>query len=296
MNAIEAVQLSKSYGRRRGVKDLNFSVKVGEIFGFLGPNGAGKTTTIRMLLDLIRPSSGDCTVLGQNPRANTLLRKQIGYLPGEPNIYDSLTGHELLRYFSNLNGNVDFDFQKQLIEQFSVDPSRQLRTLSKGNKQKLALVQAFMHRPKLLVLDEPTSGLDPLLQQEFQKVVADAAKNGATVFLSSHVLGEVQSLCERVAIIREGELVATSSVSALHENTPRKIRIKFREEIARNPLENIPNFSGNISDPFTLEGTFTGDFSTLLREASQLDISDFICEEPSLEEIFLNYYNPGGKQ
>ncbi len=290
MGAIRTENLSKFYGKFRGVQGLSLEVPQGEVFGFLGPNGAGKTTTIRMLLDLIRPTSGRVLVLGEPVLGNTALRKRIGYLPGEPNLYDSLTGWELLHYFARLAGGVDKAYQKGLLERFSVDPTRPLRTLSKGNKQKLGLVQAFMHQPELLILDEPTSGLDPLLQQEFQKLVREAQQAGATAFLSSHVLGEVQALCNQIAIVREGRLVAVETVGDLHQRALRRIRIRFAEMVPAGAWEGIKGLRDVKISDHSLEATLQGDLDPLIKAAARYKIADFISEEPSLEEVFLTYY------
>lgn len=291
MSAIRTEKLSKFYGKRRGVVELDLEVEQGEVFGFLGPNGAGKTTTIRVLLDLIRPSSGQAWVLGQPVRDNVALRRRIGYLPGELNLYDGLTGWELFRYFGRLRGRLDTAYLKQLLERLDLDPSRKLRTLSKGNKQKIGLVQAFMHRPELLILDEPTAGLDPLLQAEFQKLVQEVRREGATVFLSSHVMGEVQALCDRVGIIREGRLVAVSAIHELAERSLRRVRIRFDEAVNPKEWAQIPGLKDLRFDGDWLEATVQGSLDPLIKAAAQHRVRDFISQEPSLEEIFLAYYD-----
>ncbi|RIH82566.1 ABC transporter ATP-binding protein NatA [Calidithermus terrae] len=291
MSAIRTEKLSKHYGRRRGVVELDLEVKPGEVFGFLGPNGAGKTTTIRLLLDLIRPSGGQAWVLGQPVRDNPALRRRVGYLPGELNLYDGLTGWELLRYFGRLRGKLDAAYLNGLLERLALDPTRKLRTLSKGNKQKIGLVQAFMHRPELLILDEPTSGLDPLLQAEFQKLVQEVRREGATVFLSSHVMGEVQALCDRVGIIREGRLVAVSAIHELAERSLRRVRIRFAEAINPKEWAQVPGLKDLRAEGDWLEATVQGSLDPLIKAAAQHRVRDFISQEPSLEEIFLAYYD-----
>jgi ABC-2 type transport system ATP-binding protein len=294
MSAIRTEKLSKYYGKRRGVVELELEVKAGEVFGFLGPNGAGKTTTIRMLLDLIRPSSGQAWVLGQPVRGNARLRQRIGYLPGELSFYDGLTAWELFSYFGRLRGRLDTAYLKQLIERLDLDPSRKLRTLSKGNKQKVGLVQAFMHRPELLILDEPTAGLDPLLQIEFQKMVREVQRQGATVFLSSHVMGEVQALCDRVGIIREGRLVAVSAIHELAERSLRRVRIRFDEAVNPKEWAQVPGLKDLRFDGEWLEATVQGSLDPLIKAAAQHRVRDFISQEPSLEELFLAYYEARG--
>ncbi len=208
MNVIETETLTKSYGSHRGIVEVDLAVAQGEVFGFLGPNGAGKTTTIRMLLDLIRPTSGVAKVFGIESSADPVaIHRRIGYLPGEFALYDRLSGGQTLEYFANLRGGVDKAYQAGLIERLDLDPSRRFREYSKGNKQKVGLVIALQHRPELLVLDEPTAGLDPLVQQTFFATLREAVAAGATVFLSSHILSEVEKSCDRVAIIREGRIV-----------------------------------------------------------------------------------------
>ena len=215
---IRTERLTKSYGTHRGIVELDLEVQAGEVFGFLGPNGAGKTTTIRTLLDLIRPTSGRAFVFDIETTVDPVaIHRRIGYVPGEFALYDRLTGGQTIEYFGNLRGGVDRTYRDSLIERFDLDPSRRFKEYSKGNKQKVGLVIALQHRPELLVLDEPTSGLDPLMQQSFYALVREAQAEGRSVFLSSHILSEVERTCDRVAIIRDGVLVKVDSV----EGTPR---------------------------------------------------------------------------
>lgn len=230
-------------------------------------------------------------MLGQPVRDNPALRQRVGYLPGELNLYDGLTGWELFRFFGRLRGKLDTAYLKQLLERFDLDPTRKLRTLSKGNKQKIGLVQAFMHRPELLILDEPTSGLDPLLQAEFQKLVQEVRREGATVFLSSHVMGEVQALCDRVGIIREGRLVAVSAIHELAERSLRRVRIRFAEAINPKEWAQMPGLKDLRAEGDWLEATVQGSLDPLIKAAAQHRVRDFISQEPSLEEIFLAYYD-----
>src|SRR5438067_9989650 len=210
---IEVEVLTKSYGSKRGITNVSFSVEEGEVFGFLGPNGAGKTTTIRLLMALLRADAGTARIAGLDCWQQSVeIKRLIGYLPGELSLDPGLTGGQILEYFGHLRGGVDQAYLKQLIKRFDLDPSRKFRQYSSGNKRKIGIIQAFMHRPRLLILDEPTSGLDPLNQQEFFHILAEAHAQGATVFLSSHVLSEVEHTCDHVGIIREGRLVRAGSV------------------------------------------------------------------------------------
>jgi len=218
MNVIETERLTKSYGKQRGIIEVDLAVGQGEVFGFLGPNGAGKTTTIRTLLDLIRPTSGRARVFGIESSADPVaIHRRIGYLPGEFALYDRLTGSQHLEYFANLRGGVDRTYQASLIERFDLDPSRRFKEYSKGNKQKVGVIIALQHRPELLLLDEPTSGLDPLVQQTFFATLRETVQSGATVFLSSHILSEVEKSADRVAIIRDGRIVKTDTVEGLRD-------------------------------------------------------------------------------
>jgi ABC-2 type transport system ATP-binding protein len=225
---IKTEKLTKYYGSHRGVIDVDLEVHQGEVFGFLGPNGAGKTTTIRVLLDLIRPTSGKAFVFGIESSVDPVaIHRRIGYLPGEFALYDRLTGGQTLEYFGNLRGGVDKAYRAQLVERFDLDPSRRYREYSKGNKQKVGLVAALQHKPELLMLDEPTAGLDPLVQQTFFALLREHVKDGATVFLSSHILSEAERSCDRVAIIREGRLVRVDRVDALRDLAHHQVELRF---------------------------------------------------------------------
>ncbi|UCC75971.1 MAG: ABC transporter ATP-binding protein, partial [Anaerolineales bacterium] len=239
--AIEVRGLAKSYGRVRALRGVDLQVERGEIFGFLGPNGAGKTTTIRCLLDLIRPDGGSARVLGINPQVDPVaVRARTGYLPGELALDDNLTAEQQLRYLKALRGDgVDWTYVRQLAERLDLDLKRPIRNLSKGNKIKVGVVQALMHRPELLLLDEPTFGLDPLMQQEVLKVLGEAKAGGATVFFSSHILSEVQQTAERVAFIRKGVIVEVSETASLINRTLRRARVRFRTEVDLEPLASL---------------------------------------------------------
>ncbi|HEU5369117.1 MAG TPA: ABC transporter ATP-binding protein, partial [Ktedonobacterales bacterium] len=225
---IEVEGLTKSYGSKRGIMDVSFEVEEGEVFGFLGPNGAGKTTTIRTLMALLRADAGTARIAGMDAWQQSVeIKKLVGYLPGELSLDPGLTGGQILEYFGHLRGGVDQAYLKQLIKRLDLDPTRKFRQYSSGNKRKIGLIQAFMHRPRLLVLDEPTNGLDPLNQQEFNRMVAEARDAGSTVFLSSHILIEVEQTCDRVGIIREGRLVRVGGVAELKDIKRHEVTITF---------------------------------------------------------------------
>src|SRR5215216_678158 len=227
---IETEKLTKSYGAHRGIVDLDLEVDEGEAFGFLGPNGAGKTTTIRTLLDHLRPTSGRARIFGVETTADPVaIHRRIGYLPGEFTLYDRLTGGQTIEFFGNLRGGVDPAYRASLIERLDLDPSRKFKEYSKGNKQKVGLVIALQHRPELLILDEPTSGLDPLVQQTFYEVVREARDEGRTVFLSSHILSEVEKACDHVAIIRDGCLVKVDRTDALRDLAHHEVELRFAD-------------------------------------------------------------------
>src|SRR5712664_3584233 len=240
---IEAEKLTKSYGSTRGIADVSFQVEEGEVFGFLGPNGAGKTTTIRLLMALLRADAGSARIAGLDCWKQSLeIKRLVGYMPGEPALDPNLTGGQILEYFVHLRGGVDHAYLKQLIERFELDTSRKFRQYSTGNKRKVVLIQAFMHRPRLLILDEPTSGLDPLNQQEFDRLVFEARDEGRTVFLSSHVLSEVEKTCTRVGIIRDGTLVRIGDDAEVKAIKRYEMTISFADAVAAEtfkPLDGV---------------------------------------------------------
>ena len=298
--AIEALALSKRYGRSLALDAVDFSVAAGTVFGMIGPNGAGKTTTMRLLLDIIRPSSGSATVLGSDPRTGgPALRTQIGYLPGELRLEGRVTGRALLGHYARISGTVAPDAIDSLADRLGLELDRQVRTLSKGNKQKLGLVQAFMHSPRLLVLDEPTSGLDPLVQQEFLAMVREARDAGQTVFLSSHVLSEIQQAADEVAILRQGRIVTVSSVDQLRQTAVRKVRAGFIGVTAADlsvALSRIPNVTelvatdGAGNGPAELTATVSGDIDAFVKAIARFTIADLAVEEPDLEQSVLRLY------
>jgi ABC-2 type transport system ATP-binding protein len=288
-------RLTKSYGTQRGVIDLEFAVRPGEVFGYLGPNGAGKTTTIRTMLDLIRPTSGRIAVFGLDSRADAVeIHRRTGYLPGELALYDRLSGAEYLRYLAELRGNVDAAYTVELGERLSCDLSMRIRSLSHGNRRKVALIQAFMHRPELLVLDEPTQGLDPLVQLEFHRLVEEVRREGRTVFLSSHVMPEVERLCDRVAIIREGRLVAVEDVGDLKAHAVRSISIHFERPVAPSAFKSLPGVRSVSPQGDVLQVTVAGPVDAVVKEAARHEVVDLESHEPTLEDIFLTFYGPEG--
>ncbi len=291
MHVIETERLTKSYGSHRGIIEVNLVVQKGEVFGFLGPNGAGKTTTIRTFLDLIRPTSGIARVFGIESSADPVaIHRRIGYIPGEFTLYDRLTGGQTIEYFGNLRGGVDPAYRASLIERFDVDPSRKFKEYSKGNKQKIGLVIALQHRPELLVLDEPTSGLDPLIQQSFYALVREAQAEGRTVFLSSHILSEVERTCDRVAIIRDGRLVKVDSVEGLRDLAHHEVELRFVDGVPADAFEGLPGVSDIVVQDHVLRMRVSGPITPVVQAAARYELLDFVSREPTLEETFLAQY------
>lgn len=290
-NVIETEKLTKFYGTQRGIIEVDLEVRQGEIFGFLGPNGAGKTTTIRILLDLIRPTSGVARVFGIDTTVDPVaIHRRVGYLPGEFTLYDRLTGAEHLEYFANLRGGVDRAYQASLVERLDLDRSRRFREYSKGNKQKVGLVIALQHRPELLLLDEPTAGLDPLIQQRFFEILREAVRDGATVFLSSHILSEVEKTCGRVAIIREGRLVKVDTVEALRDLAHHQVELRFAGPVPAAEFQALPGVSDVVVDDHVLRLRVAGPITPVVQAAARHELLDFVSREPSLEEVFLAQY------
>ncbi|MEU8231125.1 ABC transporter ATP-binding protein [Actinoplanes sp. NPDC048967] len=290
--AISTQDLVKTYGRgTRGLAGLDLEVRTNEVYGYLGPNGAGKSTTIRVLLDLIRATSGTVRVLGLDPRAaGVALRRRIGHLAGDFVVDGRQTSRQLLTYLGNLRGGVPAARIAELADRLGLELDRQIRGLSKGNRQKAGVIQAFMHSPELLVLDEPTSGLDPFLQQEFVRLVQEARREGATVFMSSHVMSEVQHTADRVGIIRDGRLVAVESVESLRAHALRSVTLTFDGAFDAADFARVPGFTDlTVAGP-TLRGRLAGHTDELVKAASRYTVRDLLCEEPDLEEIFFHYY------
>ncbi len=283
--------LTKYYGRSRGIIDVNLQVRAGEVFGFLGPNGAGKTTTIRLLLDLIRPTRGYAEMLGLDVRRDRLaIHRRVSYLPGELALYGDLTGAQVLQYLGNLRGGIPAAEITGLADRLQLDLARRVRAMSLGNKQKIGLVAAFMGRPELLILDEPSIGLDPLVQQEFERWVEGVRTDGRTVFLSSHILPEVEHLCDRVGIIREGRLIAVETVADLKSRALRRLEIDFGGEAPPEVFSGLPGVQDVAVHDGVLRCTVLGDLDALVKAAARYHVRDIHTVEPSLEEIFLAYY------
>jgi ABC-2 type transport system ATP-binding protein len=297
--AVSAQALTKKFGRREVLHGVDFAVEAGSVFGVIGPNGAGKTTTMRCLLDIIRPTSGVVRVLGTDPRAGGPgLRRRIGYLPGELFLAARVTGRRLLSHYEAISGPVPRGRVDELAERLGLDLDSHTRKLSKGNKQKLGLVQAFMHQPELLVLDEPTSGLDPLVQQEFHAMVREARHRGQTIFLSSHVLSEVQQTADTVAILRDGRIIAVESVSGLREGAVRRVRFTTSGMAAHDAVALLTGVPGvgrvevlESDGTATLSATLEGDIQPLVRMLASLPLTDLVLEEPDLEDAVLKMYS-----
>jgi ABC-type multidrug transport system ATPase subunit len=294
-NILQTNQLTKSYGRSRGIIEVTFAVQEGEVFGFLGPNGAGKTTTMRTLMGLLHANSGSASISGMDcwQQANEV-KKLVGYLPGEFAFDPGMRGAQIIEYLGHLRGGVDQAYVRQLVERLGLDPSKRFREYSHGNKQKVGLVQAFMHKPSLLILDEPTSGLDPLNQQEFYRMVAEVRAEGRTVFLSSHILPEVEHTCDRVAIIREGRLVKIDHVTSLKEIHQFDVEITFASPADVLWFKNVSGVANVIqgADDYTLQLSVQGDLTEIIHIASQHNATNITTHEPTLEEAFLRFYEP----
>ncbi|MBL8164289.1 MAG: ABC transporter ATP-binding protein [Anaerolineae bacterium] len=298
---IQTERLSKVYQRGRGepvyaLKDLTLAVQPGEVFGYLGPNGAGKTTTIRLLMDFIRPTSGSARIFGQDVRQHSVaIHQRIGFLPGELNLWKNQTGQQVINYISRMRGGTDTSYVADLTERLQFDPSKRIRSYSSGNRRKLGLILALMGKPELLILDEPTGGLDPLMQQIFNEIILEVKGEGRTVFLSSHILSEVQAICDRVGILRNGELKAVERVSDLTHADFRWVTLRLEEIVEPAQLAGIPGVSDVTREDGALRLRLNGDFDPLLRALSPYYVRDIRVQEPSLEEIFLTYYGNGSR-
>lgn len=290
---LSARALHKSYGKVNALRGVDLEVRQGEIFGFLGPNGAGKTTTIRCMLDLIRPDGGSLRVLGMDPQAKPVaVQARTGYLPGELRLKDNLNAEQQIRFFSDMRGGkTDWAYVRKLAERLDLDLRRPIKNLSKGNKQKVGVIQALMHRAELLLLDEPTAGLDPLMQQEVLQVLRQANADGATVFFSSHIMSEVQAVADRVAMIREGEIVEVSETHALIDRAVRRITVRFLERVDHRVLSQVPGVTlvsaeDGQSVILQIEGAMDG----LVKALGAFPVREIETARPSLEEVFLAYY------
>lgn len=290
MAIIEINHLKKYYGKHRGIEDVTFSVEEGEIFGFIGPNGAGKSTTIRTLLSLIYPTSGTATVFGKDCiQYGPEIRAQVGYLPSEVFYYDSMKVIDVLKYSASFYKNVKMARIKELASIMDLDLTKRVEELSYGNKKKVGIVQGLLHEPKLIILDEPTSGLDPLMQQKFFDLIAIENKKGATVLFSSHILPEVQKLCTRVAIIKDGTIVKVEDMNTLRNENYKKLMIEFESPLD-NGLLHLPGITNLEQDGHVVRFLYGGDINLIINQLHGKPIRNLLVEEPTLEEIFMHYY------
>lgn len=288
---LELTGVTKFYGNTRGVEDVSLKVEPGSVFGFLGPNGAGKTTTISMLVDLLRPTSGSIRVFGLDSVADAVaIRRRIGFLAGDMALDRSLSGWQQLEYLGNLHGSFDKGYVKELAARLDCKLERRFKTLSRGNKQKVGLIAALMHKPELLILDEPTSGLDPLIQAEFNALVLEHKKAGKTVFVSSHVLSEVQEICDTVTFIRDGKIIDTKAMGALTRELPKMFRVQGATKTLHDRLKKLEGVSSLKAVDGSLRGSYLGDINNLLRVISASKVSDFSVQDTDLETAFMKYY------
>lgn len=286
--------LSKKYGKSVGIDEVSLSVTKGSVYGFLGPNGAGKSTTINLLLDLIRPTSGQIKIFGQDVRTNgQAIRRRVGYLASDMALDSHLTGAQQLEYFSHMHGNVEPNTISVLCERLKCQLAKKIKDLSRGNRQKIGLVAALMHQPELLILDEPTSGLDPLVQAEFNKLIREHKNGGGTTFISSHVLSEVQEICDRVAFVRDGKLVKEQTIEELTKNTPRHLRIIGSPSGLALKIQKLTGISKLHKSGDNLQALFAGDLSKLLKLLAAHPPLDMTLTDADLETIFMDFY--GGK-
>lgn len=290
--AIVLNELTKHYGKHRGINNLSFSVNQGEFFGFIGPNGAGKSTTIRTLMGLIRPTGGSASIFDLDCHSKaSVIARDVGYLPSENSYYENMKVRELLQYTADLYGMDCKTKMKELADRLNLDLSRKIADLSLGNKKKVGIVSAIMTSPKLIIMDEPTSGLDPLIQQAFYDILKEENSRGATVFFSSHVLSEVQKLCDRVAILKEGQLIGIQSIKELRESGYKKVSLSAKEAIPRDffDLSGIENYA-ETADKTSVSFMYNGNITAIIDKLHLLHLDDVLLEEPSLEEIFMHYY------
>lgn len=292
-NTIEIKDLTKTYGTARGITNVSFNVEEGEIFGFIGPNGAGKSTTIRTLLSLIYPTSGSAKIFGKDCiEFGPEVKKEIGYLPSEVFYYDNMKVIDLLKYSASFYKKDCSKRIKELADIMDLDLHKKIDDLSYGNKKKVGIVQGLLHEPKLIMLDEPTSGLDPLMQQKFFDLLKEENKKGATILFSSHVLSEVQKMCERVAIIKEGKIIKIEKISDLKENNFKNFEVQTISKIDKDYF-NINGVTNLIVNDTDVSFLFKGDINLILQKISAIEIANLWIEEPNLEDVFMHYYEKG---
>jgi len=290
-NIIKMHNVSKYYGKFKALSSLTLNVEENQIYAFIGPNGAGKSTAIRLMLGILNPSEGYVEVLGKRPtQKNVKIFKNMGYLPGELSTYQKLTGNEVLKFFSSLRNIDDDQYIRNLIERLDYDPNKYIKELSKGNKQKLGLILAFMHKPELLILDEPSSGLDPLMQQITIELIQEARLNGSTIFLSSHIFSEIDKVAERVGFVKEGKLIVEESLEILKSNAMKYIVIYFKETIPLNLFDNIKNVNLIETNKNVVKLNIFGPIDEIIKVISKYEIIDLTTQDPTLEELFMNYY------
>lgn len=294
MNVIEIKNLTKTYGKSRGIDGVTLSIKQGEIYGFIGPNGAGKSTTIKVLLNLIFPNSGEAKIFGLDCVTNTTkIKEDLGYVPSEVRYYDDVKVGEIINYAKTFKKNIDEEYVDHLIKTFDVDLNKKIFELSLGNKKKVALIQAFIHKPKLLILDEPTNGLDPLVQQKLFTELIDLKNSGSTIFLSSHNLTEVEEFCDRVAIIKEGKIIEVKNIEEFANKKVKRITLK----LSQNLSEEVKTLGGEILEfkDNVMVFNYNGNITKLLSLLVKYPVEDLIIEEKKLSEVFMAYYEMEGK-
>ncbi|WP_077620524.1 ABC transporter ATP-binding protein [Bacillus sinesaloumensis] len=295
MNVIEIKNLTKMYGKSRGIEDISFHVEEGEIFGFIGPNGAGKSTTIRTMLSLIYPTSGSAKIFGKDTiQFSSEIKKEIGYLPSEVFYYDNMKVKDLLHYSASFYKKDCTKRMKELAEIMELDLNRKIDDLSLGNKKKVGIIQGLLHEPKLVILDEPTSGLDPLMQQRFFELLEEENKKGATILFSSHILSEVQRLCDRVAIIKEGKIVTVEKISTLKDNNFKRFKVETAETIDKTYFS-IPGVNNLEITGQEINFFFKGNINSVMEKLAGIEITNLSVTEPDLEEIFMHYYEKEAK-
>lgn len=294
MSIIKLNELTKFYGKNRGIENLSLEVFEGDVFGFIGPNGAGKSTTIRLMMNFIYPTSGTLEIMGQDAtKSSDLIRREIGYLPSEVYYYETIKVDELLRYSAKLKGVKDYTTVKKLIDAFELDTTKKFGQLSFGNKKKVGIVQAMMHKPKLLILDEPTNGFDPLVQKTLLELLREENKKGTTVFFSSHTLSVVQKMCNKIGIIKDGEMLEVETYDSIREKKLKKIIMETKQILPveffdENNVENL------IRRDKVLEFYYKGDINMLFKKFDGINVTDFSMQEPELEEIFMHFYMKEG--
>ncbi len=294
VNVIETKKLTKYYGKTLGIVDVDMSVREGEIFGFIGPNGAGKSTTIRTLLGLIHPTGGSATIFGKDiVKYGPEIKEEVGYLPSEVFYYDDMKVIDLLRYSGSFYKKDKKEIEariKELSDYLDLDLTKKIDDLSYGNKKKVGIVQGLLHQPKLIILDEPTGGLDPLMQQRFFDLLREENKKGVTILFSSHILGEVQKLCDRVAIIKNGKIIKVEKISDLAKNTHKRFKIETAAPLGDRLFAGLKGVSDLITTSNSASFLFRGDINDVIKIAVRLNLTNMLIEEPDLEEIFMHYY------